>query len=133
MYPVPADLEAIDVKIDSSYPVEHFWMPPRFKPYVKNVILPKGLIEERWRRLAERILADYADETHVVMIVLMNGGFKFYEDLKRMIDEQRMYTQSDRIQDTLHISSHFVKLASYVDTATTGKVKGLELLEALQL
>ena len=83
VYPVPADLEVIDLSLEHVHAVEHFWMPPRFKPYIKNIILPDGLIQARWRRLAERILIDYAQESELIMIVLMSGGYKFYEDLKK--------------------------------------------------
>ena len=82
VYPVPADFEAIDVSEYPTHPVEHFYLPARFKPFVKSIILPDGIIKARWARIAERILADYAGEEELIVVVLMNGGYKFFEDLK---------------------------------------------------
>ena len=105
-------------------------MPKRFRPYIKDIILPDGMIQARWERLAERILEDYANEDEIVMIVLMNGGYKFFEDLKAKMNEQMRYLDRDKVP---LIRQHFVRLQSYVDTATTGEVKGIELLEALKI
>ena len=105
-------------------------MPKRFRPYIKDIILPDGMIQARWERLAERILEDYANEDEIVMIVLMNGGYKFFEDLKAKMNEQMRYLDRNKVP---LIRQHFVRLQSYVDTATTGEVKGIELLEALKI
>ena len=69
------------------YPIEQFFVPERFKPFIEHILLPDGLIQARWERLAERILADYAGEQELLIIVLMNGGYIFYEDLKDKIDK----------------------------------------------
>ena len=63
----------------------------------------------------------------------MNGGLRFYEDLKERLTRQIQYASNGAIQETLQIRSHFIKLSSYKDTESTGKVKGIELLEALNI
>mgnify|MGYP001626873452 CR=1 FL=1 len=87
IYPVPEDLEVINLAQGPVYSKEQFYLPERFKPFVEHILLPEGLIQARWERLAERILADYASERELSMIVLMNGGYMFYQDLKDKIDE----------------------------------------------
>ena len=57
----------------------------------------------RWRRLAERILHDYAQERQIIMIVLMNGGYKFFEDLKKQIDELVKHSQVEQIDQVVQI------------------------------
>ena len=133
VYPIPADLEAIDLSKEAVHPIEHFYVPQRFKPYIKNIVLPDGVIQSRWARLAERIIQDYAGETELVKIVLMNGGYKFFEDLKAQINAQMRFNGESQMEQALQIRPHFIKLSSYKNTGSTGEVKGLELLEPLQL
>ena len=63
-------------------------IPVKFKDYVDKVILPNGFLNNRWARLAERILADNKEQKELNMLVLMNGGYRFYQDLRERIDEQ---------------------------------------------
>ena len=86
VYPIPSDLEAINISTTTRYPMEQFYVPPRFKPFVESIALPHGLLQSRWERIAERILEDYAGETELILLVLMNGGYLFYEDLKKKLD-----------------------------------------------
>lgn len=85
--PIPGNLDAIDIT-DIRYNKESFYIPPRFKPYIENVVIPEGMLLSRWDRLAERILSDYAQENELVIIVLMSGGLRFYEDLKERLSHQ---------------------------------------------
>ena len=134
VYPVPADLEVIDVAEHSAYPIDSFYVPARFKPYIDSIILPDGVIKARWARLAERILADYAGETELVILVLMNGGYQFFEDLKAQLNAQMAYAADlNGVQSVLQIRPYFVKLSSYEDTESTGQIKGVEHLAQVPL
>ena len=55
-YPIPADLEAIDITKIPHFEMNHFYVPPRFKKYIKKIFVPEGMLQSRWERLAERIL-----------------------------------------------------------------------------
>ena len=48
LYPRPANLKAFDVKDDFGFDPTLFSIPNRFKAYVDKVILPRGLIKNRW-------------------------------------------------------------------------------------
>ena len=62
-YSYPADLEVVDVNAEHfNFSPDAFKIPPRFKPYVDSILLPDGLIMNRWVRIAERILEDFAGE-----------------------------------------------------------------------
>ena len=87
-YPRPKDLEAIDVTEAFLFEPNNFMIPVKFKDYVDKVILPNGFLNNRWARLAERILADNKEQKELNMLVLMNGGYRFYQDLRERIDEQ---------------------------------------------
>ena len=67
------------------------------------------------------------------MIVMMNGGYKFFEDLKKQMNEQMRYIPADQVDKVCQLQPHFVKLTSYENTESTGLVKGVEALEALNL
>ena len=132
VYPIPENLEVINVNTLPEFDMNHFFFDLRFKPYVESVVMPAGMMQSRWERLAERILADHAGVRELVVLVLMNGAYRFYEDLKDKLDKQLSYSQKD-IHQQLQIRPHFIKLSSYKDTASTGLVKGIEALEGLNL
>ena len=44
IYPVPVDLEAINLAQRPFYSIEQFYVPERFKPFIEHIILPDGLI-----------------------------------------------------------------------------------------
>ena len=86
------------------------------------------MLQARWARLAERILNDYAGEQELIVVVLMNGGFRFFEDLKRELDAQMRFLKESEV---IQIRSHFVKLSSYTNTESTREVKGIEAMEQI--
>ena len=58
-YPRPKDLKAIDIKADFGFEPNLFDIPDRFAPYVSRVLLPIGMLKDRWEKLADCILRDY--------------------------------------------------------------------------
>ena len=53
VYPRPADLEVIDVTSAFNFSTDVFKVPDRYKPYIEYIILPDGILKNRWVRLAE--------------------------------------------------------------------------------
>ena len=68
-------------------------------------------LQEIVKTLADKINKDYEDKSNVLFIVVLNGAFMFASDLFK------------RVEGLCKIS--FVKLASYNNTSSTGKVKEL--------
>ena len=113
VYPIPQDVEAIDVGDDAIYSKDCFFVPKRFQPYIESILLPDGIIQSRWERLAQRIIEDYKDEDNLTVVVLMNGGYRFFEDLKIKLNNIARYQDSDKVTQ---ITPLFVKLSSYKNT-----------------
>jgi len=76
-----------------------------FKPFID-----KQSIQEKVGLLAEQINKDYADKSPVFLPIL-NGSFIFAADLLKKID--------------IHCRISFVKVSSYVGTASSGQLKTL--------
>ena len=83
---MPSDVEAINVVKGTEHSIEHFYVPERFKPYLKNIMIPDGVIKARCTRLAERIIKDYSGEKELILLVMMDGAYKFYEELKQNLN-----------------------------------------------
>ena len=76
----------IDVTDDFSFSKDAFRIQPTYKPYIDSIILPDGIIMNRWVRIAERVLKDFDGEEELHILTIMSGGFRFFEDLKRCLD-----------------------------------------------
>lgn len=80
-----------------------------FVPFIE-----RERIEETVSQLAERINQDYADKTPLLLAVL-NGSFIFVADLMRQLH--------------IPVEISFIRLSSYNQTQSTGRVKELIGLE----
>jgi hypoxanthine phosphoribosyltransferase len=74
----------------------------------------KSTIQQKVRELAEQLNHDYKDKTPVFLPIL-NGSFMFASDLIKQIDVQCRVS--------------FVKLSSYVGTASSGQIRSVIGLE----
>lgn len=74
----------------------------------------KSKIQQQVRALAEQLNLDYADKTPVFLPIL-NGSFMFAADLIRQIE--------------IPCRVSFVKISSYIGTASSGQIKSLIGLE----
>jgi len=75
-----------------------------------EVLLQKSIIQERIQEIGHKISCDFEGKELVVLGVL-NGSFVFMADLCRAID--------------LPIICTFIKISSYLGTATTGQVRSV--------
>ena len=109
-----------------------FSIPRHYEDYVDRVLIPAGMIQERIEKLAADIFNDMMgqDDIHISAVCVLKGGYRFFSDLLNKLNT--LNTSSGR---SVPISIDFIKVKSYVDTASTGEVKILgmdNLVESLK-
>lgn len=114
------------------YSTKMFCIPKHYEDYVDKVLIPVGMIEDRIEKLAADIFNDMIEhqEIHISAVCVLKGGYKFFSELLNKLNT--LNTTSGR---SVPISIDFIKVKSYVDTASTGEVKivGMDnLVESLK-
>ena len=114
------------------YSTNMFCIPKHYEDYVDRVLIPVGMIQDRIEKLAADIFNDMMgqDDIHISAVCVLKGGYKFFSDLLNKLNT--LNTSSGR---SVPISIDFIKVKSYVDTASTGEVKILgmdNLVESLK-
>jgi hypoxanthine phosphoribosyltransferase len=97
---------------------------PRGQPFLKNVLLPHGMISDRVEKLAQDIIEDYPSSTPHLLVVL-KGGSEFATDLSRCLRRIHLYTPNKHIPFTMD----YVRVKSYAGKESTGTVSitGIEM------
>ena len=70
--------EPIYIPDESRCSNEHFVLPRHYKTSLENVVLPRGLIEDRVEWLARQIRAHYGDEEVFTVYALWRRGGTSY-------------------------------------------------------
>jgi len=114
------------------YSTNMFCIPKHYEDYVDKVLIPVGMIQDRIEKLAADIFNDMMgqDDIHISAVCVLKGGYRFFSDLLNKLNT--LNTSSGR---SVPISIDFIKVKSYVDTASTGEVKILgmdNLVESLK-
>jgi len=107
---VPDDFEG--------YPLHLFCLAKHYEDDVGRVLIPSGLIQDRIERMARDVVEDLSDKEHVIALCVLKGGFRFFSDLINKI--QSISQNSGR---SLPMSHDFIRLKSYADDQSTGKVQ----------
>lgn len=113
---------------EQGHPLEAFCIPNHYEPSLERVLVPCGLIHDRIERLARDIAQDYSDQPFTALCVL-KGGYKFFADL---LDKIKQYARNVD-NPTGPISVDFIRLKSYEDQSSSGKIKimGIDNLTTL--
>jgi len=127
------------------YDKHNFLISRHFLPDIDKVLIPGGLIADRIERMACDIANDIGHESFTALCVL-KGGYQFFSDLLRML--RQYYRFASFASDSGHnsqpnaaatvtsqqIKVEFVRIKSYEDDSSTGKVSitGIESLENLK-
>jgi hypoxanthine phosphoribosyltransferase len=93
------------------YSVDSFCISKKYKNDLDHVLIPQGLVRDRTRRLAEQIVQDMGHEPFTALCIL-KGAYRFFYEV---LEEMKNY-ESDVIE------VEFMRLKSYINTASTGKV-----------
>ena len=96
-----------------------FCIPKHYEDYIESVLIPVGLIQDRIEKLAADIFNDMVDhqEIHISAVCVLKGGYRFFSELLNKLNT--LNTTSGR---SVPISIDFIKVKSYVDTASSGEV-----------
>lgn len=102
------------------YSTKMFRIPKHYENYIDKVLMPAGMIQDRIAKLATDIFNDMMDqeEIHISAVCVLKGGYKFFSELLDSLNT--LNTTSGR---SVPISVDFIKVKSYVDTASTGEVQ----------
>ncbi|RWS13521.1 hypoxanthine-guanine phosphoribosyltransferase-like protein [Dinothrombium tinctorium] len=126
------------------YPVDSFCIANSLKHDIDHVLIPGGLVDDRIERLACDIANDYSREPFSVLCVL-KGGHQFFNSLLTKIRQYYRYSSfaaaangkakiADEDECNHHIHEEFIRIKSYEDDASSGKVQilGIENLDSLR-
>jgi len=106
---------------DYGVPVSSLHVPSNYENDLERVMIPKGLIDDRTRKLAELIHARLGDKPIVALCVL-KGAFRFYNALVDHLLELRRSKNGGAT--TYHpIYYDFLRLKSYANDSSTGEVQ----------
>lgn len=126
---------------DEGFCKDSFCVPSHFATCIDSILIPGGIIRDRIERMACDIASDIGSQSFTALCVL-KGGYQFFSDLLSQIRSvyrvSSSYSlnaiQSQESQHAFHIRSEFIRLKSYEDDASSGKVTitGIETLEQLR-
>ncbi|VDM46736.1 unnamed protein product [Toxocara canis] len=119
--------ERQDAKADTNkFKLESFLIPHCYHGDLSSVIIPKGLISDRVKRLAQEIHETIGDQP-LVMLCILKGSYRFFTAL---VDELTIA----RGQCSHPLVVDFIRVKSYADSARTGtlEVIGLASLDELK-
>jgi hypoxanthine-guanine phosphoribosyltransferase len=91
-------------------------IPLHYREDVEYVMIPHGFIMDRTEALANEIFEDHGDEPLVCLCVL-NGGYRFFNDLTFRIQSKNRNSSSQSIPITVD----FIRFKSYKNTESVGE------------
>jgi len=107
------------------YSLEELNIPDHYRPYLKNILIPNGLIIDRIEKLAKTIHDDYSGKKLHIICVL-KGGDRIFADLNKMLDSLNVAKKS------IPITYDFIRTSSYIDNKSSGVVNLMGKLDDLQ-
>ncbi|KAJ1922308.1 hypothetical protein H4219_000170 [Mycoemilia scoparia] len=99
-----------------NYDSDYFVIPEHYEEDVGNVLIPHGLIMDRINKLAQLITSEFNERLTVCCV--LKGGHQFFADLVNAIKKRS--TQKGK---TLPVSFEFIRVKSYHNDQSTGKVQ----------
>jgi len=111
------------------YPVDQVCIPKHYENDLETVMIPKGLVLDRVEKLAKDIFEKLDPSKPLACLCVLKGGYQFFSDLSNCI--QNLNANSNK---SCQMSLDFIRLKSYENTQSTGKVRiiGSDDLSALE-
>ncbi|KAG5186703.1 phosphoribosyltransferase-like protein [Tribonema minus] len=108
---------------DHSYRLADLLIPNHYNGTLQEVLVPGGLIQDRVRKLARDIRADYGCTT-IHLVCVLKGGSAFFQDLLRCL----RYFHEFNDESYVPFTYDFIRVKSYVGTQSMDvKITGGDL------
>ena len=101
----------IDTRSWNSFPVDHTVDPLEYRPELREILIPRNMIDMRVGMLAREISKNYVDSEKPLAICLLKGAITFFDSL----------TSSDGM--FIEIDKTYWNVSSYEGTESTGEVR----------
>lgn len=76
--------EPVFIGDDEVSQLNHFSVPVSYEPYLQDILITRGSVNDRIEKLAADILADYRDTT-IHLLCMLKGGSTFFKVLSDSI------------------------------------------------
>ncbi|MFH4974249.1 hypothetical protein AB6A40_000958 [Gnathostoma spinigerum] len=123
---MPANSPAIFIPDDMEFVLDSFIIPRCYHDDLASVIIPKGLITDRIKRLAYEINQSIGDKP-LVLLCILKGSYRFFTALVDALTAERAGCSQPLLVD-------FVRVKSYQDSQKTGTLEiiGLSSIDELR-
>jgi hypoxanthine phosphoribosyltransferase len=108
------------------YSIDQLSVPEHYRPYLKDVMIPNGLIRDRLESMAREVHEDYRGKKLHILCVL-KGGDKVFGELSKQLEKLNALSSKESIP----ITFDFVRVSSYHNDRS-GEIKITGDLERLQ-
>jgi len=112
----------VQIPDDTGYDVNMFSVPVKYREFLKYILIPNGLVKDRTQRMAVDILATLPDCKQLTVLCVLKGGYKFCSELVNCMENFICSSERNMI-----IKVEFIRLKSYRNTNSTGKVEVIGL------
>ncbi|CAG9313739.1 unnamed protein product [Blepharisma stoltei] len=97
-------------------------VPSHYSPYIGGIFVPRGMIQDRIKKIAEDVI-NYFQDHPITILVVLRGAFRYAKDLIEAIDA--MPNPNFR-----HYNLEFIRARSYVNNVQQDVlVEGLDQLD----
>jgi len=114
----------------TNYDPHHFLIPKHYSGCIRKVLVPHGCVRDRIARMAQDYYNNLEDRTRPILAMcVLKGANQYYNDF---VDELKALASRDSCTPP-QIMVDFVRLKSYQNTESTGKVQiiGMDSLQDL--
>jgi hypoxanthine phosphoribosyltransferase len=104
---------------DFSYSSNKFAIPTHYRPYLDQVMLPRGLVMDRTEKMILDLFENLDREKPIVALCVLKGGYQYFNDVLQYL-KQYCATMGNR---AVQFNVDFIRLKSYEDERAGDEVK----------
>lgn len=104
---------------DFSYKAEKFAIPDHYRPYLDNIMLPRGLVMDRTEKMVLDLCKKLDRTKPIVALCVLKGGYEYFNDVVQCI-KRYCNTVGDK---AIRFNVDFIRLKSYEDERAGDEVR----------